>query len=79
LVDLSVDVRTLEDPSWILAKEGVRIIPRPGKIISVDFPVMLTAEIDGSVYLKRDKQLHGVSGILVELLNGEGKILKARI
>jgi len=74
-VDLSVDVRTLEDPSWIVGKEGVRIIPRLGKVISVDFPVMLTAEIDGSIFLKRDEKLHGVSGILVELLNEEGKIL----
>ncbi|UUZ68920.1 hypothetical protein LP416_03505 [Polaromonas sp. P2-4] len=50
-VDVAVDTQTLEDPYWAPQRKGVRLVPRPGHVAEFDFPVILTSEIDGTVYL----------------------------
>jgi hypothetical protein len=45
-----------EDPQWSAQTTGVRLVPRPGKINAVDFAVIMTAEIDGTVYLFNRQQ-----------------------
>jgi hypothetical protein len=49
-VDIALDSTTLEDPQWMPRQAGVRVVPRPGKVIELDFPVIVTGEIDGTTY-----------------------------
>jgi hypothetical protein len=75
-VDVALATSTLEDPFWKPAHDGVRILPRPGKVAIIDFPVLVTGEITGTVYLRRDGKDREASGVELELLDRKGAIVK---
>jgi hypothetical protein len=67
-VNLAVDPTTLEDPQWSLAVDGARFVPRAGATAELDFPVIMTGEVDGMIYIiTRDKR-RPVAGMTLELL-----------
>lgn len=72
--DISIDPATLEDPQWKPAVAGARVLPRPGFVQSVEFPVASTADIDGVVYLEDGKGRRGVGDARVELVDAQGKV-----
>jgi hypothetical protein len=73
--DVSLDTGTLEDPQWQTATPGVRVLPRPGKVVLVDFPVVMTSEIDGTVYLEEDGKSRGIGNAALELVNERGEVV----
>jgi hypothetical protein len=50
ITDVDVQVNSLPDVFWIPARQGVSVIPRPGYVIPLDFPIHMSGEIDGTVY-----------------------------
>jgi hypothetical protein len=77
--DVSLDTGTLEDPQWQTAIPGVRVLPRPGKVVLVDFPVVMTSEIDGTVYLEEDGKSRGIGNASLELVNERGEIVATQL
>jgi hypothetical protein len=41
----------------------------------LDFPVVMTSEIDGTIYLAGESSKRGIGGGLLELVNSEGKVV----
>ena len=74
-VDIGVDIGTLEDPQWMPALAGRSLIPRPGRVAELDFPVRLTTEIDGTVYLYEDGVTRGMGGLELELLDDKYNVV----
>lgn len=72
--DIALDTSTLEDPQWLPTVKGMRILPRPGKVQSIDFPVVLTGEVDGTVYLQEGVKTRGIGNALVELVDDRGGV-----
>src|SRR6185369_1340043 len=54
--------------------KGMRILPRPGKVQTIDFPVVLTGEVDGTVYLQEGGKTRGIGNALVELVDDRGGV-----
>ena len=75
-VSLSVDSSSLGDPFWVLQREGAELIPRPGKSTIVNFPVVPTGEVDGTVYLKKGDSEKEVSNVILQLVNNKGETLQ---
>jgi hypothetical protein len=75
-LDLSVSQETITDPLWTVAREGVNVVPRQGHTIQVEFPIFLSGEIDGTVYLAKDGQQYGVGSVTVELVDFNDKVIK---
>ena len=73
--NITIEIGSLEDPFWIPINKGVTIVPRPGKSISLEFPVIVTGEVDGTVYLRRGTSVKGVSNVVLELVNSDGDIV----
>lgn len=73
--DLTLDQGTLEDPQWQPGKPGLRILPRPGKVQVIDFPVVLTAEVDGIVYLAEQGKKRGIGNAQLELVDAADKVV----
>jgi drug/metabolite transporter (DMT)-like permease len=73
--DVGIDAATLEDPQWQPLVPGVRVLPRPGKVHQVDFPVVMTGEIDGTVDLIRDGKQGGIGNAEVELVDAQGAVV----
>lgn len=74
-LDIGLDTTTLEDAQLQPAVAGVRVLPRPGKVAKVDFPVVLTGEIDGTVYLIENGASRGIGDAVVELLDASGEVI----
>ncbi len=74
-VDIGIDTATLIDPQWAPAIEGLRLVPRPGSVASLDLPVHMTTEIDGTVYLLENEVERGIGDIQLELLNDRQEVV----
>jgi hypothetical protein len=74
-VDIAIDPGSLEDPQWGTQRKGVRVVPRPGKVIELDFPVIMTGEIDGTVYMVENDVKRGIGDVLLELVNTKGNVI----
>jgi len=73
-IDIALDTATLEDPQWLPTVPGMRILPRPGKVQSLDFPVVMTGEVDGMVFLREGEATRGIGNALVELVDERGNV-----
>lgn len=74
-VDIALNTQTLEDPYWVPQRTGVRLVPRPGRVAELDFPIVLTSEIDGTVYLFDRNSKRGIGDVEIELLDMQRKPL----
>jgi len=70
-VDIGVDTATLMDPQWAPEVSGMRLLPRPGGVARLEFPVRMTTEIDGTVYLLEGGIERGIGDLKLELLNDQ--------
>jgi hypothetical protein len=50
---------------------------RPGRIVNMDFPVVVTADLDGYVSLERNGQQRGVSDVVLHLYDSNGSIVSS--
>lgn len=73
--DISVNPATIEDPQLVSLLKGVRVTPRPGNVSQIEFPLVLTGEIDGTVYLEGRGSKRGVGNVLIELVDASGKVV----
>ncbi|MFQ5443718.1 MAG: carboxypeptidase-like regulatory domain-containing protein, partial [Nitrospinales bacterium] len=71
-----VDIRSLEDPFWVLPEEGFEVIPRPGRPILLEFPVVPTGEVDGTVFLRSGDTEKSVSNAEVQLVDVKGEVVQ---
>jgi hypothetical protein len=71
-VNLSVNVATLDDPQLSNQRKGVRVVPRQGNVAQIDFPLTLTGEIDGTVFVQADGAKRGIGNVLLELVRADG-------
>ena len=76
-VDIGVDMSTLEDPQWSPQLAGINLMPRPGAVAKFAFPVMLTTEIDGTVYLLENDLQRAVGDVDLQLLNDQHEVVGA--
>jgi hypothetical protein len=74
-VNIGVDTSTLENPQWSPQLSGLKLVPRPGTVAKLDFPVMLTTEIDGTIYLQENNTKRGVSDVNIELLDAQREVV----
>lgn len=76
-VDIAVDTQTLEDPYWMPQRKGVRLVPRPGRVAELDFPIILTSEIDGTVYIVEKTVRRGMGDVVIELLDSDRRVVSS--
>lgn len=75
LTDVFVDPDSLEDPYWIPGYEGASILPRQGSVATIQFPIHMSGEIDGTVYGRRpDGSVEPLRGVRLSLYDPEGRV-----
>lgn len=76
-LNVSLDKTSLLDPYWAPVTIGNRIVPRPGKTAKINFPVRMTGEIDGVVYMHSNgADPKEISNVIIELINSNGEVIK---
>ena len=71
-----VDVSKLEDISFIPEEEEFGYIPRPGYCKFIDIPIIQVADVEGAVFNTVGTKNVPLRGIIVKLLDMDGKELK---
>lgn len=75
-MDVDLAVESLEDPLWQPRYQGRRVSLRPGHTAQIDFPIMITGEVDGTAYVQLESQQREVSNVIIELLDLQGNIVQ---
>jgi len=76
-VNLAIKQSTLEDPLWTAAIDGMRIVPRPGQAMQLDFPIFTSGEVDGTVYLVKGDKAVPAGRVEVEVINQQGRVVRS--
>ena len=76
-VNLAIATSTLEDPLWSPAIDGMRIVPRPGQAMQLDFPIFTSGEIDGTVYLSRNGRTVPAGRVTIEVVDERERVIKS--
>lgn len=76
-VNLAIKQSTLVDPLWTAALDGIRIVPRPGQAMQLDFPIFASGEVDGTVYLVRAGKSIPAGRVQVEVVNKQGRVIRS--
>lgn len=74
--EVGLDPALLEDPQWKIAGTGVSVLPRPGFVQSLDFPLIATSDVDGSAYLLTRAGRRGIGDVLIELVSVTGEVVR---
>jgi hypothetical protein len=74
-MNIVIAPETLVDPLWTAALDGVQVSTRPGKAILLDFPIFVSGEVDGTVYLSKNGREVGVGNVTVELVDKNNRVL----
>lgn len=78
-VAVQVDPSSLPDIAMAPASRGIEVVPRPGRIQALDFPIVELSEIEGTVLFADGENRRGVSGLRLRLRNAaNGQELWAR-
>ena len=56
---------------------GVEIVPRPGRIHVMDFPIVALSEVEGTITFQGGKGGRGVSGLRLQLIDKKDEIVGA--
>jgi len=78
-VAIAVDSDSLEDPFWAMDQNGREVVPRPGRTAIINFPVVPTGEIDGTVYLVKGDSETEVSSVELQLVKKDSDKLNQRM
>lgn len=75
-IEVALNSGSLEDPLLAPTREGTAIIPRPGNVVELEFPVTLASEIAGTVVLDDPRTgPREIAGVRVALLDGDGTVV----
>ncbi|MFZ9396402.1 MAG: hypothetical protein ACO25F_10130 [Erythrobacter sp.] len=74
-VAIQIDRASLPDISLAPAKPGIELVPRPGRLHAVDYPVVALSEVEGTASFVSDGATKGVSGVRLSLTEVGGKLV----
>jgi len=69
---LRIDSSTLPEVSSAPSRDGIEIVPRPGRVHAAEFAIVGLSDIEGTTWLGTDGR--EISGIVLELVDAAGKV-----
>ena len=76
-INIKADEKTLPDIDLAMVSLGVEVVPRAGRIHVVEMPIIALSEVEGTAYLVQEESRRAVSGVRLELQDGDGKSVAA--
>lgn len=78
LTDVFVDPESLPDPFWISDFEGISVLPREGYVAEVQFPIHISSEMDGTIYIRHENGVETPArNVALHLYDESGEIVKS--
>ncbi|MDB5451855.1 MAG: hypothetical protein JWO33_433 [Caulobacteraceae bacterium] len=71
----SIDISSLDDPYLLPSAPVVQVVPRPGRVARIPYPVTVSGEVELNVAFQRPGQnTRGISALHLELVGADGKV-----
>jgi hypothetical protein len=77
LTDIGMAVGSLEDPLARPSVPGVSLVPRPGRLTPLEFPIVIRGEVTGTAYRRRGSDVQPVSGVEMQIVDAAGIVVRA--
>ncbi len=77
--DVNIDQDSLPDISMHSGHAGNSVRPRPARWAVIDFPVVSSGEIDGTLYQKNDDGQAPKQGVMIELRDANNEVVDFRV
>ena len=74
-IPIALPPRGLVDPYWVAQPEGYVTPLRPGVAAQLDFPIVVTGEVDGTVMLRQRGTLLQVADVVIQLVDTQGQVV----
>lgn len=74
-IDLAVNVASLSDPQWYPKTPGVNFVARPGRVVTLDFPLLVTSDVEGKVYLQDGGKRRAVGDVELEIVDMKQQVV----
>lgn len=71
--DISIDKSTLPDPFSIPSDKGISITPRDGYVDMLDVPIVMSSEIEGTIFLANSNQ--PATYVPLQLINDKNEVI----
>ncbi len=78
-VVLSLDPASLPDPYMMPALESIEIVPRPGRIQRLEYPVVRAGTVEGTTLFASADGDRPVGNVRLELVNARGEVVAATL
>jgi hypothetical protein len=73
---IAIREESLDNPYWIPLSPVQQIRAQPGQVVALSFPVMLSTEIDGTVYFMKGTERKPASNVSLQLLDRSGAVVR---
>jgi hypothetical protein len=74
-VQVSMMSNSLPDPYMFPSREGVEVVPRPGRTHRSLFPVVATSEVEGHAIFQGGDAKRPVSNVQLQLVNAKNEVI----
>jgi hypothetical protein len=72
---VSMMTNSLPDPYMFPSREGVEVVPRPGRTHRSLFPVVATSEVEGHAFFQGGDAKRPVSNVQLQLVDAKGDVI----
>jgi hypothetical protein len=74
---IGINEGSLRNPFWVALRPKYRVNMRPGKTVTLDFPVVFSGEIDGTIYLKEgEAEPNPASNVVVQVFSASDELIR---
>ena len=77
--DIVIDEASLSDPYLVPNIAGASVLGRSGGFETFDYPIIATGEVDGDTYLLQDGEYIQIGGVVMQLINQQGIVIKESV
>ncbi|WP_338465571.1 hypothetical protein RXV95_08225 [Novosphingobium sp. ZN18A2] len=74
---VQADPSTFPDIMDVAETRGFEVVPRPGRIHVSNYAIEETSDIEGTAFFRSQTSARGVSGLRLDLLDADGKVVKS--
>ncbi|MEZ5680730.1 MAG: hypothetical protein R3E14_05480 [Erythrobacter sp.] len=74
-ISIQMDQTSLPDIDMAPTVPGLEVVPRPGRIHAIDYPVVALSEVEGMARFADVEGERGVSGVRLHLVNEKGEVV----
>ncbi len=78
-VSVALNPASIEDPFLKARHPGFSLVPRPGKTVLLDFPLIVSGEVNGTACLLDPDGARPLPGLTLELVDAQGGVQQASV